>query len=284
MPERAQFRPAQSPKGIESTSRPAGHLWASPFLRARKPKSSGRRRSRRWPQSPSGPERGGIVPERAHTPPGYTDDRPKERKTNFTIHGQIGAHLLAPQFVRQDPIKFKKGHCRVRKIGRPTTSTAKARGLRPRLEPSLCSGTINGVLKLAPPPHGSCLLLFLGCDRLWGFRLSLLRVRRPWPGPCTMAGAGAGPHPAARTTPPPHFKGKTVNNCTAGHRKARPALGAENPATSQGPNNAARKNRGPPITHGTEFHGLPNRRPMGAPRNSKALVEIHPALLIIAYE
>ena len=142
----------------------------------------------------------------------------------------------------------------------------------------------NGGLNVAPPPHGSCFLLFSVWCCFWCFRLSLLRVRRPWPGPCTRAGAGAGPHPAARTTPPPHFKGKTVNNCTAGHRKARPALGAENPATSQGPNNAARKNRGPPITHGTEFHGLPNRRPMGAPRNSKALVEIHPALLIIAYE
>ena len=108
-----RFRPGPALRG--STSRPAGHLWASPFLRTRKPKSSGRRRAGRWTQSPSGPERGGIVPERAHTPPGYTDDRPKERKTNFSIHGRIGAHLLAPQFVRQDSIKFKKGHCRVRK-------------------------------------------------------------------------------------------------------------------------------------------------------------------------
>ena len=207
----------------------------------------------------------------------------RERQTSQFTAGS-GHICLRPNSSAKIQSNSKRATAASEKTGRPATSTAKARGLRPRSEPSLRSGTINGVLKLAPPPHGSCLLLFLGCDRLWGFRLSLLRVRRPWPGPCTMAGAGAGPHPAARTTPPPHFKGKTVNNCTAGHRKARPALGAENPATSQGPNNAARKNRGPPITHGTEFHGLPNRRPMGAPRNSKALVEIHPALLIIAYE
>ena len=74
----------------------------------------------------------------------------------------------------------------------------------------------NGGLNVAPPPHGSCFLLFSVWCCFWCFRLSLLRVRRPWPGPCTRAGAGAGPQAAARTTPPPHFKGKTMKNCLPG--------------------------------------------------------------------
>lgn len=99
-----------------------------------------------------------------------------------------------------------------------------------------------------------------------------------------MAGAGAGPHPAARTPPPPPFKVKIKKSCQHGRQKARRARSAKDHATNKNPNNAARKKRGRPVTHGAEFHGLPNRRPMGTPRNSKALVEIPPALLIIAYK
>lgn len=61
-----------------------------------------------------------------------------------------------------------------------------------------------------------------------------------------MAGAGAGPHPAARTTPPPHFKVKIKKNGRHGRRKARLARDAKGHATSQVPNNAAREKRGPP--------------------------------------
>jgi hypothetical protein len=206
-----------------STSRPAGHLWASPFLRARKPKSSGIRRAGRWTQSPSGPERGGIVPERAHTPPGYTDNRPKQiPATSLKCTDELGHVACAPICPQIGKANPKVPMPRPIRLAAPLRQQPRRAAL----------GTVallrkyNGGLDVAPPPHGSCFLLFLVWWHFWCFRLSLLRVRRPWPGPCTRAGAGAGPQAAARTTPPPHFKGKTKKIANrAPNNTARPKRG-----------------------------------------------------------
>jgi hypothetical protein len=252
-------RPASAPAPLRgSTSRPAGHLWASPFLRARKPKSSGRRRAGRWTQSPSGPERGGIVPERAHTPPGYTDKGQSKKHQLLNARTSRGTSACAP-------IRPQIGKAN------PKVPTAAAENDRPPrhvnsqgARPSAAIGAVallrkyNGVLKRGPSPPRFLPSFIFGLVAFWCFRLSLLRVRRPWPGPCTRAGAGAGPQAAARTTPPPHFKGKTMKRLPTRAPKGTARPGAEDHATSQSPNNAARKKRGPPVIHGAEFHGLPN--------------------------
>ena len=118
----------------------------------------------------------------------------------------------------------------------------------------------NGGLDVAPPPHGSCFLLFLVWWHYWCFRLSLLRIRRPWPGPCTRAGAGAGPQAAARTTPPPHFKGKTMKNCQPGAEQRG------SPVARRDPRQPGAEQRGLPVARrdprqpGAEQRGLPVAR------------------------
>ena len=84
-----------------STSRPAGHLWASPFLRARKPKSSGRRRSGRWVSPLRGLSGAELCPN-GHIPlRGIPIKARANPDTNSQMHGRVGARSLAPQFVHK---------------------------------------------------------------------------------------------------------------------------------------------------------------------------------------
>ena len=203
------------------------------------------------------------MPERAHTPPGYTDDRPKEKRRTSQFTAGSGHVCLRPNSAAKIQENSKRANAASKKIGRPATSTAKARGLRPRSEPSLCSGTFSGGQDVAPPPHGSRLFLFLGCWRFRCFRLSSscpravarpLRKRRG-------GGGATGRRPVQPPLPfsrakPPGAEGRGSPGARRVPRQ-RGAKGGDSPETRAGPSKLMAPN----------FTACP----IGAPRNLKTL-------------